>query len=79
MRILVNPPNNFILEHNVYSPALLQAARTIPGITKLNANAVIGSADAIQAAVEYLVTERGLNRGAFEGCELLEVPKWGKK
>ena len=61
----------FSLSHDSYSPALLQAARAIPGCYRKDNKSIIGSADAIQAAVNYLVNERGLNQDAFERQHLV--------
>lgn len=68
--------HDFSLSHTSYSPALNASIRVIPGLYKGKGNEVIGAADAIEAAVKYLIEERGLNAEAFEGLELLETPKW---
>lgn len=68
----------YVLEHDSYSPAMFQAARAIPGCIKNDSKSIRGSSDAIEAAVKYLIEERGLNASAFEGLELLEALKWGE-
>lgn len=56
----------YVLEHDSYSPAMFQAARAIPGCIKNDSKSIRGSSDAIEAAVKYLIEERGLNASAFD-------------
>lgn len=75
MKITPHPskPELYLLAHPRYSPALVEAARHIPGIYRASVTqgcAIEGSADALEAAVEWLVGSRGLRKEAFENtCE----------
>lgn len=65
--------DGYVLRHNRYSPALGQAAQTIPGCTR-DGGTVRGQSDAIETAVSYLIKEKGLNASAFSGLGLV-LPK----
>lgn len=77
MKVLSIGNGLFSLGHDSFSPALASSVRVIPGLVG-NGKVVTGGSDAIEAAVEYLVTERGLYRSGFENVEIL-TPKWVKR
>lgn len=74
MKVTYSALGDFILSHDSYSPALVASARAIPGVNKVSSTVVTGSADAIDTAISFLINERGLRPGAFEGR--LGVPDW---
>lgn len=63
----LNPEGEFALVHDSYSPAMFEAARTIPGCAKYGPKSIVGSADAIACAITYMVEKKGLRESAFEG------------
>jgi len=63
----------YALTHDSYSPAMVAAARAIPGCVKLDGKRIGGAADAIEAAVKFLIKEKGLNESAFGGIDLADV------
>jgi SWI/SNF-related matrix-associated actin-dependent regulator 1 of chromatin subfamily A len=73
MKVRAHISGKYVLEHDQYSPALLEAGRVIPGCFRDGGrNAIAGSADAIEAAVKYLIEVRGLRADAFEDTEAVE-------
>lgn len=66
----------FWLSHPTYSPALQSTTRAIPGCVKVSNNTIEGSADAISAAIDYLVNEKGLRAEAFEERTVIPLPIW---
>lgn len=71
MKVTHSALGDFILSHDSYSPALVASARAIPGVNKVSSTVITGSADAIDASIKYLITERGLRESAFEGRDIL--------
>src|SRR5882762_873562 len=63
----------YALTHDSYSPAMVAAARAIPGCVKLDGKRIGGAADAIEAAVKFLIKEKGLNESAFGGIDLADI------
>jgi hypothetical protein len=73
MKVRAHISGKYVLEHDQYSPALLETGRVIPGCFRDGGrNAIAGSADAIEAAVKYLIEVRGLRADAFEDTEAVE-------
>lgn len=73
MKITTLDSGLFRLSHERFSAAMTGSATAIPGLVKTGTYEVTGSSDAIQAAIDYLVNERGLDRECFFGQELLKV------
>lgn len=73
----VTPRGNgiYCLSHERYSAALLQSTRVIPGLTGTGTS-VVGSSDAINRAVHYLINERGLLTSGFQDIDLVAPPTW---
>src|SRR5882762_8960623 len=71
MKITALDSGLFRLSHDRFSAAMTGSATAIPGLVKSGTYEVTGSSDAISAAIDYLVNERGLDRGCFQDQGIL--------
>lgn len=77
MKITALDSGLYKLSHERFSAAMTGSATAIPGLVKSGTYEVTGASDAISAAIDYLVNERGLDRECFEDKHLLHPQQRG--